>query len=139
MNIAQIENAIIDVLKQNFPEREVNSFPAKFEEYTFLSPVGCLLVKYNFTNFAQQETIWFSQQSGIVKFSIIAGYRGLFSYGETHNVQEKIRNTLRGLLIYGKKITINKEEFLSEINGDLYVGLECSLQITEEDENQDEI
>ncbi len=139
MNICEIENLIIETLRKAFPEREVSSFPTKFEDFTFTSPIGCLLVKYNYTNFSEQKTIWQVEQNGTVKFSIISGYRGLYSFGETHQTQQEIRNILKGLEIYGKKIVLGKEEFLSEINGDVYVGLECSIQITEEDENEDEI
>ena len=139
MNIGEIENLIIETLQKAFPEREVSSFPTKFEDFTFTSPIGCLLVKYNYTNFSEQKTIWQVEQNGTVKFSIILGYRGLYFFGETHQPQQKIRNILKGIEIYGKKIVLGKEEFLSEINGDVYVGLECSIQITEEDENEDEI
>lgn len=139
MNIGEIENLIIEILQKAFPEREVSSFPTKFEDYTFTSPIGCLLVKYNYTNFSEQKTIWQVVQNGTVKFSVIAGYRGLFSFGETHETQQKIRNVLKGLEIFGKKIVLRKEEFLAEINGDVYVGLECSIQIEEEDENDYEI
>lgn len=139
MNIGEIENLIIETLQKAFHEREVSSFPTKFEDYTFTSPIGCLLVKYNYTNFSEQKTIWQVAQNGTVKFSVIAGYRGLFSFGETHETQQKIRNVLKGLEIFGKKIVLGKEEFLAEINGDVYVGLECSIQIEEEDENDYEI
>lgn len=139
MDIGEIEKLIIETLKKAFPEREVLSFPTKFEDFTFTSPIGCLLLKYNYTNFSEQKTIWQVEQNGTVKFSIISGYRGLFFFGETHQTQQKIRNILKGLEIYGKKIVLGKEEFLSEINGDVYVGLECNIQITEEDENEDEI
>lgn len=134
MNIAEVENVIISSLQTAFPDFECCSFPTKFEEYTFTSPVGCLLVKYDYTQFTTQETVWTVQQSGNLKFSIIAGYRGLQNYKEIHPYQAKIRTALRGLELYGRKFTIGKEEFLSEINGDLYVGLDLGIKITEEDE-----
>lgn len=139
MDIGEIEKLLIETLQNAFPEREVLSFPTKFEDFTFTSPIGCLLVKYNYTNFSEQKTLWLVEQNGTVKFSVIAGHRGLSDYGETHPIQKQIRNLLRGLTIFGKKIILGKEEFLSEINGDLYIGLECSVQITEEDENEDEV
>jgi len=134
MNIANIEKTIIETLQNAFSDFEVCSFPVKFEKFTFTSPVGCLLVKYDYTQFKTQETVWNVQQTGNLKFSIIAGYRNFYNYCELHPYQTKIRNVIRGLELYGRKIELGKEEFLSEINGDVYVGLELGIKITEEDE-----
>ena len=139
MNIGEVENAIITKLSDVFPEFEVCSFPANFEGYTFSAPIGCMLVKYDYTQFSGQETLWNVQQTGTVKFSIISGYRGMSGYGQIHPYQDKIRRTLRGFELFGRKIDLGKEEFLSEIDGDLYVGLEIGIKITEEDEYNGEI
>lgn len=123
-----IENTIISALKAEFTEYDVESFPADFKKYTFTSPVGCLLVKFLQTDFSQQTTIWEVEQSTTTKFSIIAGYRGLSCYKEVHEPQQRLKNVIQGLEILGRKIILEKEQFLAEIDTDLYCGLTCKLE-----------
>lgn len=139
MNLADFEQNIINLLSQTFPEFTVESFPVKFEEYTFTSPVGCHLLKYNGTTFQKQETVWAVTQFSTVNYSVITGFRGLQNYKEMHPVQTLLRDTLRGFEYEGKKIVLDSEEFLAEINGDLYVGLEFKIELfeTEGQDNDD--
>lgn len=140
MNLQIFENNIKNFLQEKFPDFTVASFPSKFEEYTFTSPIGCHLLKYNGTKFLKQETVWAVTQTAAVNFSIITGYRGLQNYDEVHPIQTLLRNTLKGFEYEGKKITLGSEEFLTEVNGDLYMGLEISIELFEtEDEKYDEI
>lgn len=140
MILSEFENKIINLLQETFPDFTVESFPVKFEEYTFTSPVGCHLLKYNGTKFSNQETIYAVVQNAAVNYSVITAYRGLQTYDEIHKPQKLLRNILRGYEFEGKKITLGSEEFLSEINGDLYMGLEFSIELFEtEDEKYDEI
>lgn len=140
MNLQNFENHILSILQEKFPDFTIESFPSKFEEYTFTSPIGCILLKYNRTKFSKQETIWAVTQTAMVNFSVITGYRGLQNYNEVHPMQTLLRNTLKGFEYEGKKITLGSEEFLTEVNGDLYIGLEILIDLFEtEDEKYDEI
>lgn len=140
MNLSNFENTIISVLKEIFPQFTVESFPSNFSDYTFTSPVGCHLVRYNGSDFSAQNTVWGVTQPMTVKYSVITGYRGLQNYNEIHPQQEVLRNTLKGHKFFGKKIFLSSEEFLTEINGDLYMGLNFSVKIFEtENEEYDEI
>ena len=137
INLSDLENAIITHLQETFPTFTVESFPSNFENYTFSSAVGCHLVKYNGTKFSTQETIWAVTQSATVNFSVITGYRGLQNYKEMHTFQTQLRNALRGFEFLGKKIILGNEEFLSEINSDLYMGLQFSIELFEtENDNE---
>lgn len=140
MNLQNFENHILSILQEKYPEYTVESFPSKFEEYTFTSAIGCHLLKYNGTKFSKQETVWAVTQTATVNFSVITGYRALQNYKEMHPEQTLLRNTLKGLEYEGKKITLVNEEFLTEVNGDLYMGLGISIELFEtEDEKYDEI
>lgn len=124
-----IENAIIEELKKVFPEFDVESFPSDFEHYNFTSPTGCLLVKYLQSDYSDQNTLWHVSQNSSIRFNIISGYRGLREYRQTHKPQQLLKDTLQGLEILGRKIQIVKEQFLTEINTDLYCGLTVKIEL----------
>lgn len=139
INLSAFENAVISHLQTTFPEFTVESFPSNFENYTFSSAIGCHLLKYTGTKFSVQETIWAVTESATVSYSVITGYRGLQNYNEMHPVQTQLRNALRGFEYLGRKITLGSEEFLTEINGDMYMGLQFSIELFEtENENEAE-
>ena len=135
-----IENAIIEALKEVFPEFDVESFPSDFEHYNFTSPTGCLLVKYLQTDYSDQNTLWNVSQNSAIRFNIISGYRGLKEYKQTHKPQQMLKDALQGLEILGRKIQVVKEQFLTEINTDLYCGLTIKIEfVLDADDLNDEI
>ena len=125
----QVEELLITELKNAMPEYDVESFPANFESYTFTSPIGCLLVKYVKTSFKEQNTIWNVNQDCTAKFTIIAGFRGFSKYSEIHEPLQKIKDVLAGLEIAGRKIYLTDEQFLAEINTDLYCGISLNIDL----------
>ena len=128
-----IENAIISALKSKFPEFDIESFPADFQSYNFTSPTGCMLIKYLKTDFNEQNSVWNVNQVSTIRFNIISGYRGLRTYKQTHQPQQILKDTLQGLEILGKKIQLVQEQFLTEINTDLYCGLTIKIEHTQEE------
>lgn len=129
----QVENILLSELKKALPEYDVESFPTKFENYTFTSPNGCVLVKYVKTSFSQQNTIWNVTQDSTIKFSIIAGFRGLNEYSQLHEPLQKIKEVLTGLEIAGRKVFLTDEQFLAEINTDLYCGITLNINLWQEE------
>lgn len=125
----QVEQVLIAELKKALPEYDVESFPSNFEGYTFTSPNGCLLVKYVKTTFAEQGTIWDVNQNCTVKFTIIAGFRGFNKYSEIHEPLQQVKDVLTGLEIAGRKIYLTDEQFLAEINTDLYCGISLNIDL----------
>lgn len=125
MDIGLIEKALIEHLQSHFKDFDVESFPAKFEDYTFSSSVGCLLVKYDKTDYSAQKSIWEVAQDTTCKWTIVAGYRSLQTLGSIHEPQKKLKDCIRGFEVDGYKFILESEQFEAEINGDLY----CSLSI----------
>ena len=123
-----IEQEIINALKKDFTEFDVESYPKDFENFTFTSPTGCLLVKYVQTSFSEQTTIWDVNQDAETVFEIIACYRTFDKYIQIHSPQQRIKNTLQGLEILGRKIVLEKEEFLKEINTDIFCKIRCKIK-----------
>lgn len=138
MDIGLIEKAIIEHLQNNFPDFDVESFPAKFEDYTFSSAIGCLLVKYDRTDYSTQKSLWEVSQEAVCKWTIVAGYRSLQFLGDIHKPQKKLKDCLRGLEVEGYKFILDSEQFEAEIDGDLYCSLSIKINcFTQETENFD--
>lgn len=123
-----VETTVLNALKTNFPDFDVESFPSDFENYHFTSSKGCILVKFVNTIFSNQTTVWDVEQNASSTFEIISCYRSMDNYGQIHYPQQNIKDTLQGLEILGRKITLEKEEFLKEKNTDLYCKLVCKIE-----------
>ena len=123
-----IENSILGILKENFSDFDVESFPSNFENYHFTSSKGCILVKFSNTVFSAQTTVWEVEQNAVTTFEIISCYRSLDNYGQIHYPQQRIKDILQGMEILGRKIILEKEEFIKEKNTDLYLKLVCKIE-----------
>lgn len=126
--IEAVENEILSNLKTNFADFDVENYPTNFENYHFTSSKGCFLIKFLKTDFSEQNTVWEVNQEMNVTFEIISIYRGMDNYSQIYYPQEQLKQTLQGLEIAGRKITLVKEEFLKEVNTDLYCKLICSIK-----------
>ena len=124
----EFENEILNCLKSNFPDFDVESYPSDFETHFFTSSKGCLLVKFVSTVFSPQVTVWEVEQESSTTFEIISCYRSMDNYGQIHAPQQKLKDVLQGLEILGRKIVLEKEEFLKEKNTDLYIKLVCKIE-----------
>lgn len=129
----QVEEIILKALKEDLPEYDVESFPANFQTYTFTSPFGCILVKYVKTSYNAQDTIWEVSQNNTIKFTLIIGLRGLSKYSEIHEPMQKVKDVITGLEIMGRKITLSDDQFLAEINTDLYCGISLNINLWQEE------
>ena len=118
---------IIRILKLKFLDFDVENFPTNIQNYHFTSSKGCLLVKFKHTEFLEQNTIWDVNQESRVTFEIIAIYRGMDNYSQIHEPQQKLKEVLQGLEITGRKVVLVKEEFLKEVNTDIYCSLVCEI------------
>ena len=123
-----VEKTILSTLKSNFEDFDVENFPIGFENYHFTSAKGCFLIKFLNTIFLEQNTIWEVNQETNTIFEIFSIYRGMDNYSQIHYPQTKLKELLQGLEISGRKITLVKEEFLKEVNTDLYCKLTCRIK-----------
>ncbi len=118
MSIRDIENSIIDKLKENFSNLLVDGFPEKPQEFTLIHPVGAILVHYRGGNYSNTEALGFISQDKKMDFAITIVTRNLRSNNGAYEVLEKIKQVLCGFKILGcSKLTPVKEGFLSEISG----------------------
>ncbi len=118
MSIRDIENSIIDKLKENFSNLLVDGFPEKPQEFTLIHPVGAILVHYRGGNYSNTDALGFISQDKKMDFAITVVTRNLRSNNGAYEVLDKIKQVLCGFKILGcSKLTPVKEGFLSEISG----------------------
>ncbi|MGN1124993.1 MAG: Gp37 family protein [Candidatus Gastranaerophilaceae bacterium] len=66
-----IENSIIQYLKDKFPQFLVQGFPEKPQEFILLHPVGAILVHYRGGNYSQTDAINFISQDKNLNFTSV--------------------------------------------------------------------
>jgi len=139
MNIKEIEDKIIERLKsakttiqvdenttedvEFFAGFDVDSFPAKFEDYSFLSPVGCLLTQYLSTNYAKNKTIGMIVQDKEIKFNLFMALRYLSKHNEAYPFIDKVEELLTGFKVdEDKQLILQTGQYLDGIDKDLWYG-----------------
>ena len=118
MNIREIENLIIQCLKEKFPEFLVQGFPEKPQEFILLHPVGAILVHYRGGNYSNSNSIFIISQERGLNFAITVVTRNLRNNNGAYETLDRVKQVLCGYKIPEcTKLTPNKEGFISEING----------------------
>ena len=130
----QIEKTLNGELVTNFEGFDVESFPAKFDEYNFTSHNGCLLIRYDGSSFSNQNTLLAANQSETYNYSIIMGLR-YENFKACYKWIKQLKNTLLGFTVCGYRIVLKQIKFLDEINSDLWWGVSFSLVQEVTDEN----
>lgn len=115
MKITEIDNKIINVLQNEFPNFTVESFPNNFDDYIFSSPEGCILSKYVKRNFSSSKTIGVVNQNAKISFEIFIGRVYLSCHQEIYNDLDKLDATLTAIEIDGfKKAQITDSRLVEE-------------------------
>ena len=118
MSIREIEDSIINYLKEKFPQFLVQGFPEKPQEFILLHPVGAILVHYRGGNYSQTNAINFISQDKSLNFAITVVTRNLRNNNGAYETLDNVKQFLCGYKILGcTKLTPNKEGFISETNG----------------------
>ena len=118
MNIREIENLIIQCLKEKFTEFLVQGFPEKPQEFILLHPVGAILVHYRGGNYSNSNSIFIISQERGLNFAITIVTRNLRNNNGAYETLDRVKQVLCGYKIPEcTKLTPNKEGFISETNG----------------------
>ena len=70
MNIKDIEDKIIERLKEEIPEVLIRPFPDKPSEFILLHPLGAILIHYQCANYSTTQSLGFVNQIKTAEFSI---------------------------------------------------------------------
>lgn len=128
MNIRQIENTIIEKLKQDFPEVLVEGFPDKPSEFILLHPVGALLVHYHGSNYSETNAIGFITQENKKEFAITVVTRNLRFNDGAYEYLDKVKYSLSGFQPEEcTKLSPTKDYFISENGGIWQYGINFHL------------
>lgn len=136
-----IEKEIIKALEDNndFKKFTTESFPADFEEYVFTSAKGCLLVRYDGSSYSKPQTLYVVTQDETYEFSVLLALRHLKKYNDAYPYLKKIKETLTGLSIGGKKLYPLKKVFITRKKGDHWWGFVFAITLpTQENINDEE-
>lgn len=118
MNIRNIENTLVDKLKEKFPKFMVQGFPEKPQEFILLHPIGAILVHYYGANYTNSNDIFIISQDRKLEFAITIVTRNLRDNEGAYETLEKVKHVLCGYKISGcTKLQPIKENFISESNG----------------------
>lgn len=132
----KIEQMILEKLKETpkFKGFDVLPFPENFDKFGFKSERGCLLVKYDGSEFTKPETINFVRQDETLEFSVMAGFRYVRTLQETYPAVEEIRKVLTGMNIFGRKLYPKKRQYIGHVKGDLYYGYVFAVTVPSTEE-----
>lgn len=136
----KIEEMILDRLNKTpeFKGFEIVPFPENFESFDFNSERGCLLVKYDGSEYSTPQTINFVRQDETLEFSVMAGFRYMRTLEEAYPYLKEIKKVLTGLNIFGKKLYPKKRQYIGHIKGDLYYGYVFAVTLSSTEETPDD-
>ncbi len=128
MSIREIEDSIIQYLKEKFPQFLVQGFPEKPQEFILLHPIGAILVHYRGGNYSNLNAIGIISQDKGLNFAITVVTRNLRNNNGSYETLDKVKQYLCGYKIPEcTKLTPNKESFISETNGIWQYEIEFTL------------
>lgn len=128
MSIREIEDSIIQYLKEKFPQFLVQGFPEKPQEFILLHPIGAILVHYRGGNYSNLNAIGIISQDKGLNFAITVVTRNLRNNNGSYETLDKVKQYLCGYKIPEcSKLTPNKESFISETNGIWQYEIEFTL------------
>lgn len=118
MNIREIENKVINILKGKFTELNVEGFPEKPSEFILLHPIGALLVHYQGGIYSESLSFGCIAQEVKKEFSITVVTRNLRGNNGAYEYIDKIKQFLSGFKIDEcSLLTPTKDNFISENGG----------------------
>ena len=128
MNIREIENNIIEKLKDTFPNILVQGFPDKPSEFLLLHSIGALLVHYQGSTYSNTDALGFISQENKKEFSITVVTRNLRTNDGAYTYLDKVKSVLTGFEPEGcSKLMPIKDFFISENNGIWQYGINFTL------------
>ena len=93
MSIRDIENSIIQYLKDKFPQFLVQGFPEKPQEFILLHPVGAILVHYRGGNYSNSNAIGIISQDKGLNFAITVVTRNLRNNNGAYETLDKVKQS----------------------------------------------
>ncbi len=137
--IKNIEDQIIQKIRENIPELHVEGFPEKPSEFRLTHPKGAILVHYQGGNYSQSKSIGYIVQDKKMEFSVTVVTKNLRSHEGAYFYLDRVRELLTGYKPDNcSKMQPSKENFLIETAGIWQYSINFTL-ITPVKDNYDEV
>lgn len=118
MNIEEIENQIVERLKNKITGLHIEAFPDKPQEFKFTHPKGVILVHYQGAHYGNIRSVDVVFQKKKMEFALTIVTRNLRTHSGAYSILEQAKSALTGFIIDGcSKLQAVKEGFLTENNG----------------------
>jgi hypothetical protein len=118
MNIKDVEDAIINKLKADITDLQIEGFPEDYDQYQFLHPKGAILVAYSGSDYTKSAVLDRVSQIQTLHFDILLISRGLRTHTGAYTYLDQIRASLTGYQPTGlSKVYPTKEEFVDQETG----------------------
>lgn len=118
MDIANLEAALVETLRQALPEFQVEPFPEEPEEYDFIHPLGAVLVQYDSADFQGDRALACTALPASLLFNVVVLTRNLRQHHGSYATLERVRRALLGLKLPGwEQVKQTRESFLAEEDG----------------------
>ncbi len=131
MNIRDIEESIINKLKEEFKDLLVQGFPEKPSEFIMIHPIAAILVHYQNSSYTNTYSLGCITQDNKKEFSITVITRNLRSNNGAYELIDRIKRLLTGFSpdCCSKMMPV-KDYFISENTGIWQYGIDFSLNTT---------
>lgn len=121
MTTEEIENAIVQKLKDDIADFEIDSFPDDIENYYLKHENGAILVQYKSSDFTEPRAIDSVNQVRKMDFWIFTLHRHLRTHTGAYGTLDAIRQSLTGYQIQGlSKMFPRNERFFKHKTGVWY-------------------
>lgn len=136
MLISQIEQKIIERLKEKIKDLHIEGFPDKPQQFSLIHPKGAILVHYQGANYSQTNSTSSIFQDKKLEFALTVITRNLRNNDGAYEYLDKVRGILTGYKIDGcSKMHPTKENFLSEDAGIWQYSINFELTATNIEED----
>ena len=132
MRIKEAIDKIKNKLKTTFPEFCVDDYNNDFDKLLFTAPKGCLLVRYDDSEFSKPETTDKILQSERMKFVVFTGLRYCKNYSESYDILDDIKDCLLGLKIQDRKLYLKNRQYIKKIKADYWWAYTLYLDVISE-------
>lgn len=130
MHISEIENKIIEKLKEEISDLHIEGFPDKPQNFNLIHPKGAILIHYQGGNYSSSKSTSSIVQEKKLEFVLTIITKNLRSNEGAYTYLDKVKEILTGHKIDGcSKMYPIKENFLSEDAGLWQYSISFSMTI----------
>lgn len=132
-----IENTILEALRANFKESEIESFPSNFDDYNFTSYDSCILVRFENSDIQAQNALTRVNAMETYNFTVFICCRFAKIHSDCYPFLHEIKKVLNGLSIMSKRLILSGRRFEEDISGDLWYSYSLKITLPVIDEHSD--